>query len=566
MTPARATARIHVSAQLLPDVGDQRGSRSRRGPQQRREADADERGQVGAREPAASADRRYSAGSRASLRGRPAHRAAATRRSASDPAPALGVARRSAPAKSPRASSISPICASDCGVAGIQRDGAAVSARARVAVTLLALDAAQLAVQERAVGRGLRCAWCRRRGGLVQLSDRAACARGAHGSAGRRGTAARRRAAAGRPARDRRPAPPRTPPCASAGRGSSASSACPRPTSAGTYSAARRSARDRNAAAPPSASLARELDVPGGRFGRIEPGRRLAAPPTLPGRRCAGRRPEETRHARLGRRAAGFAGERRAARRAAMKSGYAAPRRPAAGRFAARTPTASRRARPPRGRRARMRGNFTSAAGRCDRASRRGTSATIDTQSVARLVRRRTRRVPVQRARCARGPRLGRGRTSSVTRRTSSASRDAIVSTSSSTPSPSSAEMHSAGGSAPAAAAARRASGDRTCCRPRERAPRRRRPRRAPGCTASTRRSRSAAAASMTCSTRSASATSSSVARNAATSACGSRSMKPTVSRHEQLPAVGQPHLPHQRIERDEQRVGGLGARPASAR
>ena len=35
---------------------------------------------------------------------------------------------------------------------------------------------------------------------------------------------------------------------------------------------------------------------------------------------------------------------------------------------------------------------------------------------------------------------------------------------------------------------------------------------------------------SMTCSARSASATSSSVARNAATSACGSRSMKPTVS------------------------------------
>ena len=63
----------------------------------------------------------------------------------------------------------------------------------------------------------------------------------------------------------------------------------------------------------------------------------------------------------------------------------------------------------------------------------------------------------------------------------------------------------------------------------------------------------------MTCSTRSASAVSSSVARNAATSVCGSRSMKPTVSLSSSGAAVGQHHLADQRIQRDEQRVRGLG-------
>ena len=41
---------------------------------------------------------------------------------------------------------------------------------------------------------------------------------------------------------------------------------------------------------------------------------------------------------------------------------------------------------------------------------------------------------------------------------------------------------------------------------------------------------------------------------------------EPDRVRHEQLAAVGQPHLPDQRVERDEQRVGRLGVRPASAR
>ena len=59
---------------------------------------------------------------------------------------------------------------------------------------------------------------------------------------------------------------------------------------------------------------------------------------------------------------------------------------------------------------------------------------------------------------------------------------------------------------------------------------RRRRPRRAPHARPPSWRSRSGLAASMTCSSRSASVTSSSVARKAATSVCGRRSMKPTVS------------------------------------
>ena len=75
-------------------------------------------------------------------------------------------------------------------------------------------------------------------------------------------------------------------------------------------------------------------------------------------------------------------------------------------------------------------------------------------------------------------------------------------------------------------------------------------------CTAAMWRSRSALDASMTCSSRSASATSSSVARNAATSACGSRSMKPTVSETSSSRLIRQPHLPDERIERHEQRVG----------
>ena len=41
---------------------------------------------------------------------------------------------------------------------------------------------------------------------------------------------------------------------------------------------------------------------------------------------------------------------------------------------------------------------------------------------------------------------------------------------------------------------------------------------------------------------------------------------EPDRVRHEQLAAVGQPDLPDERIERDEQRIGRLGARRASAR
>ena len=60
----------------------------------------------------------------------------------------------------------------------------------------------------------------------------------------------------------------------------------------------------------------------------------------------------------------------------------------------------------------------------------------------------------------------------------------------------------------------------------------------------------------MTCSRRSAPATSSSVARNAATSVCGSRSMKPTVSPSRNSQPVGHADPAHQRVERHEQRVG----------
>ena len=59
----------------------------------------------------------------------------------------------------------------------------------------------------------------------------------------------------------------------------------------------------------------------------------------------------------------------------------------------------------------------------------------------------------------------------------------------------------------------------------------------------------------MTWSSRSASATSSSVARKAATSACGSRSMKPDRVGQQQLPAARQAHLARQRVQRDEERI-----------
>ena len=63
----------------------------------------------------------------------------------------------------------------------------------------------------------------------------------------------------------------------------------------------------------------------------------------------------------------------------------------------------------------------------------------------------------------------------------------------------------------------------------------------------------------MTCSSRSAATTSSSVARNAATSVCGSRSMNPTVSDTSSSRRSGRADPPHERVERHEQRVGGDG-------
>ncbi len=59
----------------------------------------------------------------------------------------------------------------------------------------------------------------------------------------------------------------------------------------------------------------------------------------------------------------------------------------------------------------------------------------------------------------------------------------------------------------------------------------------------------------MTCTSRSEPATSSSVARNAATSECGSRSMKPTVSETSSSRRSGRRTLADERIERHEQRV-----------
>ena len=107
----------------------------------------------------------------------------------------------------------------------------------------------------------------------------------------------------------------------------------------------------------------------------------------------------------------------------------------------------------------------------------------------------------------------------------------ATASTSASTPSPGlRRDAEARPGRRARSPCARRASSDRSCCRPRSAAPSARPTPSSTRITAAIIRSRSGCEASMTCRMRSASATSSSVARNAATSACGSRSMKPTVS------------------------------------
>ena len=98
----------------------------------------------------------------------------------------------------------------------------------------------------------------------------------------------------------------------------------------------------------------------------------------------------------------------------------------------------------------------------------------------------------------------------------------------------------------------------RSCSRPRSsglRRPRRRRARR--GSRARSRpgsRSRGCAM-SRTCRIRSASSTSSSVARKAATSWCGRSEMKPTVSDRIDPPPAGQLDRAHRRVERGEEHV-----------
>ena len=101
--------------------------------------------------------------------------------------------------------------------------------------------------------------------------------------------------------------------------------------------------------------------------------------------------------------------------------------------------------------------------------------------------------------------------------------------------------------------------GGRTCCTRREPAPWRRPRPRACGGRRPSPVSRPGAAASMTCSSRSAAATSSSVARNAATSVVRQAIDEADGVRDEQFAAVGQPDAAHQRVERDEQGVGGDG-------
>ena len=116
-------------------------------------------------------------------------------------------------------------------------------------------------------------------------------------------------------------------------------------------------------------------------------------------------------------------------------------------------------------------------------------------------------------------------------------------------------------------ARARPRPGGRPCSRPRGSAPRPR-PRRCRGRPAPPPRRAPAprsrdGAMSRTCRMRSASTTSSSVARKAATSVVGRSEMKPTVSDRIMRRPLGQLHLAHRRVERGEQLVlGGSTSAP----
>ena len=479
--------------------------------------------------------------------------------------------RRRARRGRPRSRGCSPICASDAASAGSSSTAFRRCSSAASASSLLPLDRRELAIQKRAVRRrrdrrGVQPRRPRRAGPPRRVARVArSCCDAAELAAPRPAGDVGQRRVGGERRFERRHR---------VGVAVQRHQRLPASDERRARNPAAARARDRNARSAAFGLLPRELHVAERRLGRIERRASPSATPRAPARRSSGRPPAGTAsRARwlIAAARVAYAGWHRRLhelgelRRRDDRHRHRLRR--------ARARDASTRSRQQRATR-QHRGDFTSTAvtpcspplepTRPAGAARRRRS----TPRPSRVSCDSTRRVAIH----PRDPLAIAGvvadRTSSVTRRTSSASRDAMVSTSSSMPSPRRAPTRTAPpGPAPAAGGARR------------------------------RVSRSHLVVHLDAAARRCAPTSSSTCAHGGHAALAigrgriddvqdeiglgdlfERRAKRRDQRvrqpideadrvgHQQLAAVGQPHLPHERIERDEQRVRRLGVRRASAR